>query len=91
MCFIQPSRLQKELLQVSFWVFTEQLLYHIIYGRLLCYEVTIVKKCAKPLQQESETKIFDQKIFIKKSTEKNKSGVSRINQIMSKLLTLIKR
>ena len=72
-------------------VFTEQLLYQIIFGRLHCYEVTLVKKCNKPLLQKSETKIFDQKRFIKnllKGSEKNNSGVSRINQIMSKLLIL---
>ena len=67
------------------WVFTEQ---------LSCYEVTLVKKCNKPLLQKKETKILDQKRFIKnlfKVNEKNKSGVLRINQIMSKLLTLSKR
>ena len=67
-------------------VFAEQLLH--------CYEVTLVKKCNKPLLQKSETKIFDQKRFMKnlfKVNEKNKSGVLRINQIMSKLLPLSKR
>ena len=77
-----------------FWVFTEQLLYHIILKRLHWYEVTLVKKCNKPLLQKRETKIFDQKRFMKnlfKVNEKNKSGILRINHIMSKLLTLSKR
>ena len=72
-------------------VFTEQLLYQITSGRLHCYEVTLVKKCNKALLQKSETKVFDQKRFIKnllKVSEKNNSDVSRINQIMSKLLVL---
>ena len=57
--------------------------------QLHCYEVTLIKKCNKPLLQKSETKVFDQKRFIKnllKVSEKNNSGVLRINQIMSKLL-----
>ena len=65
-----------------------------LFGQLLCCEVTLVKKCNKPLLQKSETKVFDQKRFIKnllKVSEKNNSGVSRINQIMSKLLILSKR
>ena len=71
-----------------------QLLYNIIFGRLHCYEVTLVKKCDKPLLQKSGTKIFDQNRFIKnllKVDEKNSLDVLRINQIMSKLLTLSKR
>ena len=85
---------KKNCCKLVFWVFTEQLLYHAIFGRLHCYEVTLVKKSNKLLLQKSETNIFDQKIFIKnlfKVNGKNKSGVLRINQIMSKLLTLIKR
>ena len=73
---------------------TEQLLYQIIFGRLHCYEVTLVKKCNKPLLQKSEIKVFDQKRFIKnllKVSEKNNSGVLRKNQITSKLLILTKR
>ena len=54
----------------------------------------LVKKCNKLLLQKSETKIFDLKRFIEnffKGNEKNNSDVLRINQIMSKLLTLGKR
>ena len=91
---LQLPKLEKEPPQVSFLVFTEQLLYHIIFGQLHCNEVTPVKKCNKQVLQKTETKIFDQKRFIKnlfKVNDKNKSGVLRINQIMSKLLTLLKR
>ena len=80
--------------KLVFVVFTEQLLYQIIFGRLHCYEVTLVKKCNKPQLQKSETKFFDQIRFIKnlfKVSEKNNSGVLRINQIMSKLLISSKR
>ena len=82
---------KKNCRKLVFLVFTEQLLYQIIFGWLYCYELTLVKKCNKPLLQKSETKIFVQRRFIKillKVSEKNNSGVSRINQIMSKLLTL---
>ena len=44
---------------------TKQLLYHLISGRLHSYEVTLAKKCNKPLLQKTETNIFDQKRFIK--------------------------
>ena len=74
--------------KLVFWVFTEQLLYHINFGWLHRYEVTLVKTCNKPLLQKSETKIFDQKILIKnlfKLKEKNNSGVLRIKQILFKL------
>ena len=76
-----------------FWVFTEQLLHQIVFGRLHCYEVTLLKKRNKPLLQKSEIHVFDHTIFIKtllNVTEKNNLGVPRINQIMSKLLTLSK-
>ena len=46
-----------------FWIFTEKLLWHIIFGRLHWYEVTLVKKCNKPLLQKRETNIFDQIVF----------------------------
>ena len=74
-------------------VFTEQLLYQIIFGRLHCYEVTLVKKCNKLLLQNSETGFRPKKIHKKlvASSERNNSGVSRINQIISKLLLLSKR
>ena len=68
-----------------FLVFTEQLLYQIILGRLHCYEVTLIKKWNKPLLQ---------KRFIKnlsKVSEKNDLALSRINQIMSIVLILSER
>ena len=92
--------------KLFFWVFTEQLLFHIIFWKLHFYEVTLVKSSPillrsysskndnKPLLQISETNIFDHKRFIKilfKVNEKNNSGVMGINQIRSKLLTLKKR
>ena len=40
-----------------------------LFGQLLCYEVTLVKKCNKPLLQKSETKVFDQKKIYKKLVE----------------------
>ena len=85
---------KKKCCKLVFLVFTEQLLYQIIFGRLHCYEVTLLKKCNKPLLQKTETEVFDQKRFIKNLlivSKKNNSGFSRINQIMSKLLILSKR
>ena len=85
---------KKNCCKLVFLVFTEQLLYQMIFGQLHCNEVTLVKKCNKPLLQKSETKVLDQKKIYKKiveSSEKNNSDVSRINQIMSKLLILTKR
>ena len=85
---------KKNCRKLVFCIFTEQLSYHIISGLLHCYEVTLVKKCNKPLLQKIETKILDQKRFMKnlfKVNEKNKPVVLRINQTMSKLLTLTKR
>ena len=106
---------KKNFRKLVFLVFTEQLPDQIIVGLLHCYEVTLVKKCNKPLLQKSETNIFNQifsplvilfiiklyarnntfqKRFIKillKVSGKNNSGVSKINQIMSKFLTLSKR
>ena len=79
--------------KLVFCVFTEQLPYQIIFRKLHCYEVTLVKKCSKTLLQKMK-KIFDQNRFIKnffKVKEKNNSGVLRINQIIYKLLTSNKR
>ena len=79
------------MLKLVFCVLTEQLLYHILFGWLHCYEITFVKKCNKLLLQKSEAKIFDQKGFIENLfniNENNDLKVLRINQIMSKLLTL---
>ena len=56
-----------------------------------CYDVTLVTKCNKLLLQKSEAKIFDQKRVIEnffKVNEKNNLGILRMNQIMSRLLTL---
>ena len=79
---------KKNCRKLVFCVFTGQILYQIIFRRPHCYEVTL-----KSLQK-SETKIFDQKRFIKnlfKVNEKNNLGVLRIYLIMCKLLTLNKR
>ena len=75
------------------WVFPEQLLSQIIFERLHCYEVTLVKKYNKTLFKKSETKIFDQKRFHKKlvpSQREKNSNVLRLNQMMPKLLTISK-
>ena len=59
-----------------------------MFGRLHRHEVTLGKKCNKPLLQKSERKVFDQKRFIKnwlKVSDKNNSVVSRIYPTMSKL------
>ena len=52
-----------ELLQASFQGIITTLSYN--FGRLYCYEVTLVKKCNEPLLHKSETKIFHQKIYKK--------------------------
>ena len=57
---------KKNCRKLVFCVFAEQLLSHIIFGRLQWYEVTLVKNYDKPLLQKSETKIFKQKSFHKK-------------------------
>ena len=57
---------KKSCCNLVFLVLTERLLYQIILGQLHCYEVTLVKKCYKPLLQKSETKVFDQKKIYKK-------------------------
>ena len=89
-----PHHCKNNCHKLFFLVFTEQLLYQIILGRLHCYEVTLIKKWNKPLLQKSERKAFDQKRFIKnllKVSEKNDLALSRINQIMSKVLILSER
>ena len=60
---------KKNCCNLVFLVFTKQLLYQIILGQLHCYEVTLVKKCYKPLLQKTETKVFDQKKIYKKLAE----------------------
>ena len=75
------------------WEFMEQLFYQIIFERLHSYEVTLAKRCNKPLLQKSETEIFAQKWFIKnlfKVNENNNLSDLRINQIIYKLLILSK-
>ena len=92
--FYNLHHCKKNCCKLVFLVFTEQLLYQIIFVQLHCYEVTLVKMCNKLLPQKCETKVFNQKRLIKnllKVSEKNNSGVSRINQIMYKLLILSKR
>ena len=79
--------------KLVFWVFPEQLLSHIIFERLHCGEVTLVKKDNKTLLQKTETKIFDQQRFHKKlvsSQQEKKLGILRLNQILYKLLTISK-
>ena len=60
---------KKNCRQLIFW-------YHIIFKRLHCYEVTLVKKCNKQLLQKIERKIFDQKRFIK-TCPKSTRNISR--------------
>ena len=45
--------------KLVFWVYPEQLLSHIIFEHLHCYEVTLEEKNNKPLLQKGETNIFD--------------------------------
>ena len=54
---------KKNCRKLVFQVFSEQLLYHIIFGRLHCCDVSLVKKYNKPLLQKGERNIFDQKRF----------------------------
>ena len=65
---------KKNCRKLVFLVFTEQLLYQRVFSWLHCYEVTPLKKCDRPLLQKIETKVFNQKRFIKnllKVSEKN--------------------
>ena len=60
----EPCNLQhckKNYCKLNFCVLLEQLLSHIIFGRLHYYEVTLVKKYNKPIRQKSETKVLKQK------------------------------
>ena len=78
--------------KLVFWVFSEQLLSHIIF-KPHCHEVTLVKKYNKSSLQKSETKIFDQNRFHQKlvpSQREKNSGVLRLNQIMAPFLTMSK-
>ena len=69
-------RWKKNCRKLVFWVFPEQLLSHMIFERLHCCKVTLVKKYNKPLLQKSETKIFDQKRFIKDLFQVNQKKTS---------------
>ena len=85
--------MQKNCRRLVFWVFSEQLLSHITFEPLHCYEVTLVKKYNKPLFQKSQTKTFDLKRLHKKlvpSQWEKHFGVLSLNQIMSTLLTISK-
>ena len=57
---------KKNCCKLVFLVFTEQLHKKIIFGQLYCYEITLIKKCNKPLLQKSET-VFNQKQIYKKT------------------------
>ena len=57
---------KKNCRKLVFWVFQAQVLSHIIFERLHCYDVTLVKEYNKPLLQKSETKIFHKIRFHKK-------------------------
>ena len=57
----KKKKKKKNWCKLVFWVFTEQLLYHMIFARLHCYEVTLIKNCNRPPLQKSETKILDKK------------------------------
>ena len=64
-----------------------------MFWRLSSYEVTLVKKCDEPPQQQVKH-IFDQKRFMKNFLEVNEqsnSSVFKINQTIFKLLTPSKR
>ena len=70
---------------------TEQLLSDIISEQLHCYEVTIVKKHNKPVLKKVKQRFSAKKdkMLVQSQREKN-SSVLRLNQIMSKLLTISK-
>ena len=51
---------KKNCRKLVLWVFIEQLLSHIIFDRLHCYEVTLLKKY-KPSLQKKETDFRRQK------------------------------
>ena len=92
---LQPPPLQKGLLQVSFLgIYRAATLANNFWAATLLwsysYKKSVINHCYKKVKQRFSTK----KRFIKnllKVSEKNNSDVSRINQIMSKLLILSKR
>ena len=63
---MKKKHCKKNCCKLVFWVFQEQALSHIIFERLHCYDVTLVKEYNKPLLQKSETKIFDKIRFHEK-------------------------
>ena len=65
---------KKNCCKLLFLVFTEQLLYQIIFGQLHHYELTLVKKCNQPLLQKGETKVFSQKQIYKKLAESQRKN-----------------
>ena len=82
---------RKDCRKLAFWVYLEQLLSNIFFARLHCYKVTLEEKYNKPLLQNIETTIFDQKRCHKKLVQsqwEENSGVLRLNQVMCKLLIL---
>ena len=83
---------KKNCRKLNFQVFPEQLFYHIIFGRLHCYVVTLVKNIINHYYKKVKQKFSTKKdLYLFKVNEKSNSGVLRINQLMSKLLTISKR
>ena len=62
---LQPPALQKELPQVNFLGIYRTTTPPHNFWTTNCYEVTIIKKCNKPLLQKTKTKIFNLKRSIK--------------------------
>ena len=84
---------EKNCRKLVFWLFPEQLLSHITFELLHCSEVTLVKKYNKPFFKKCEAKFLDLKRFHKKlvpSQREKYTGVLRLNQMMSTLLTINK-
>ena len=92
---LQPPPLQKELLQVSFLgIYRAATLGNNFWAAILLwsysYKKSIINHCYKKVKQRFSTKKDLYKNLLKVS-KKNNSDISRINQIMSKLLVLSKR
>ena len=68
---------KKSCCKLVFLVFTEQLLYQIIFGRLHCYEVTLVKKCIYvvyiilPKKKKKKKLLYTHSILILTSADLN--------------------
>ena len=93
---------KKNFRKLVLWVFIEQLLSHIIFESPHCYEATLVKLLLQK-KQKNKTKMvttakktnkdFRQKRLTNKlvlSQRERTSGILRLNQILSKLLTIRK-